>query len=128
MKFVLLLLSVIVLSPTAAADFFDPMQPPAFALNKFRLEKNKNTRPAKSAQSNSKKPVPWVLSSILYSKQRKHAIINNTLVKKGDVIKGAKLVRLSPDSVRLLTKGKTIDLSLGSRFKSIKRSRLKRKL
>ena len=110
------------------ADFFDPMQPPEYALNKLRLEKIKKTRTAKQSQPGEKKTEPWVLSSILYSKQRKHAIINNTLVKQGDVIKGAKLVRLSPDSVRLRVKGKTIDLTLGNRSTSIRKSAPKRKL
>lgn len=122
------LFCLLFIKQTAVADFYDPMQPPAYALNKLRLEKVKKASVLKPARTGVKKAAPWVLSSILYSKQRKHAIINNKLVKKGDVIKGARLVRLGPDSVRLLAKGKTIDLTLGSRFKSIKKSRNKRKL
>ena len=128
LKFVAYFLGTLLMAQTVEADFFDPMQPPAYALNKLRLEKIKKTGPTKAVHKNVNKEAPWVLSSILYSKQRKHAIINNKLVKKGDVIEGAKLVRLRPDSVRLLAKGKTIDLTLGSRFKSIKKSRYKRKL
>lgn len=110
------------------ADFFDPMQPPEYALNKLRLEKIKKTGSGKQLQVGEKKIEPWVLNSILYSKQRKHAIINNILVKQGDVIKGARLVWLRPDSVRLRVKGKTIDLTLGNRSTSIRKSHSKRKL
>lgn len=116
------------LAGMANAEYFDPMQPPAFALAKYRLEKFKSSPLTKISVAKKVKSEPWVLSSILYSNNRKHAIINNRVVKKGDVIKGARLIRLQPDSVRLMAKGKTIDLSLGNRFKSIKKSRNKRKL
>jgi len=112
----------------ASAEFYDPMKPPPYAMNKFRLEKISKTSRVKKPQPGSKKIAPWVLSSILFSSQRKHAIINNKLVKKGDVIRGAKLIRLKPDSVRLSAKGKVIDLSLRKQFKSIKKSRTERKL
>jgi len=100
------------------------MRPPAFALEKFRLLKIKQSN---SLIKKSTKPLVkdvWVLNSILYSSQRQHAIINDQLVKKGETIKGAKLIRVKPDSVRLLAKGKFIDLKIyGSKtnFKSIKK-------
>lgn len=109
------------------ADFYDPMKPPPYALNKFRLEKIKFNSPV-DVNKGKQKTSRWVLSSILYSKQRQHAIINNKLVKKGDVIKGAKLVRLRPDGVRLIAKGRVINLSLKHRYKSNKKSLNKRKL
>ena len=131
MKKYLLLLLVPWLSLSVCAEFFDPMQPPPLALKKFKLEKIKSQNKNKgtvSVQKNEKKPAPWVLSSILYSSQRKHAIINNKLVKQGEVIAGARLIRLKPDSVRLLAKGKVIDLSLRKSLKSIKKSSNGRKL
>lgn len=113
------------------AEFYDPMRPPAYALEKFRLQKIKNTG---SVIKQSVKPTikeVWVLSSILYSSDRQHAIINNKLVKKGEMIMGAKLVGLAPGSVRLLSKGKFIDLKVydtDENFKSIKKSLKEKKI
>ncbi len=112
----------------AAAEFYDPMRPPPYALNKLRLEQSKKNGPVKKAPGSEVKKATWVLSSILFSSQRQHAIINNRLVKKGDVIRGAKLIRVKPDSVRLLAKGKIIDLSLRKANQSIKKSLPERKL
>lgn len=103
------------------AEYYDPMQPPAVALEKYRIEKLKKTR-GNARPEVTRKAEPWVLSSILYSEQRKHAIINNQLVKQGEMIRGAKVLRLRPDSVRLLSKGKIIDLKLRPGLQSIKKS------
>jgi hypothetical protein len=109
--------------PVIAADFNDPMRPPPYALNKFRLEKLQLNKPQnQSKKIKQQKQSPWVLSSILFSRQRQHAIINNQLVKKGETIKGAKLIRLKPGSVRLLVNGKVIDLSLRKQLKTVKKS------
>lgn len=113
------LASLIVYQP-ALAEFHDPMRPPPYALEKFRLEKINNS-PVNKAAIHAKKMKPLQLNSILYSSQRKHAIINNKLMKKGDVIRGAKLVSLHPYSVRLISKGKIIDLSLHTGYKSMKK-------
>lgn len=123
-----IVLTALFYSQYIMAEFHDPMQPPAYAINKLRLEKITKTEVTKPVLGAEVKKEPWVLNSILYSSQRKHAIINNKLVKKGDLIKGAKLVRLRPDSVRLLARGKAIDLTLEGRSKTIKKSRIKRKL
>lgn len=104
------------------AEYFDPMRPPALALEKYRIEKLKNLRAKNPQPVVSKKVEPWVLHSILYSDRRKHAIINNQLVKQGDMIRGAKVLRLRPDSVRLLAKGKIIELKLRPQLQSIKKS------
>jgi hypothetical protein len=100
----------------------DPMRPPPYALQKYRLEKLKKNPPPAQPHKASEASSPWVLNSILYSKERQHAVINNVLVRKGDRIGGARLVRLTPDSVRLVARGKTIDLDLRSRYKSIRKS------
>ncbi len=125
MKFWLLIISGLISAQNVLADFNDPMRPPAYALEKFRLAKIKNTVTAPSTKVTPLKKESWVLTSILFSSQRQHAIINNKLVKKGDSIKGAKLISLKPDSVQLLSKGKIINLKIyesRANFKSIKKS------
>lgn len=128
MKRLLICLVMLLASPSILAEFKDPMQPPEYALNKMRAERLKQMSIDKPVQPSVKKEQVWVLSSILYSEDRKHAIINDKLVRKGDFIKGARVVRLQPDSVQLVAKGKTIELNLRSRYKSIKKSPNKRKL
>ncbi len=131
MRYFLLLVSCLISLQSVQAEFYDPMRPPAYALEKFRLQKIKNTG---SVVKQSVKPSieqVWVLSSILYSSDRQHAIINNKLVKKGEMIMGAKLVGLAPGSVRLLSKGKFIDLKIydtDKNFKSIKKSLKEKKI
>ncbi len=117
-----LVLAVLGLPVTAAAQANDPMRPPPFALQKYKLEKLKKNPPPAPRPTNPNEEQPWVLNSILYSKQRQHAVINNVLVRKGERIRGARLVRLTPESVRLVHKGKVIDLDLRSRYKSIRKS------
>jgi hypothetical protein len=115
---------VLSLQGVLAAEINDPMKPPALALYKYRLEKQKKNppKPVKQAASSRKKQSTWELNSILYSGQRQHAIINNKLVRKGGSIDGARLVRIRPDSVRLVTGGKVVNLSLPSRHKTVKKS------
>lgn len=120
-------LGLILLLPlwSHADEFYDPMRPPQYALNKFRLEelKQKRNSAALTPGSVSKagiKRQSWVLNSILYSGKRKHAIINSKLVRKGDVINGAKLISLKPDRVKLVSKGKAIELVLPGRSKPVK--------
>ncbi len=121
MKVLGLFLCLLIVTQSVQAGLYDPMQPPPYALDKFRLEKLKKNRPVTGSKKTPEKKTAWVLSSILYSTQRKHAIINNKLVKKGDIINGARLVRLRPDSVRLNLKGKSIDLKLPGRMMSMKK-------
>jgi hypothetical protein len=117
-----LLVAAMGLLTQAVAQANDPMRPPAFALHKYKLEKLKKNPPPVPLPTSQKEEQPWVLNSILYSKQRQHAVINNVLVRKGERIRGARLVRLTPESVRLVHKGKVIDLDLRSRYKSIRKS------
>ena len=131
----LLILSLSCLLPTHSvlAEFSDPMRPPAYALEKFRLQKIKNLPPVIKKIAKPLKKNTWVLNSILYSSHRQHAIINNQLVKKGESIQGAKLVRLTVDSVRLLLKGKVIDLKIydakvRANIKSIRKSLNEKKI
>ncbi|MBT3206169.1 MAG: hypothetical protein HOM14_05455 [Gammaproteobacteria bacterium] len=134
MKYLLILISCLISIHSVGAAFYDPMRPPAYALKKFRLQKLKNSPSAVKRQIKPKKAVEQLafeLNSILYSSNRQHAIINNQLVKKGDIINGAKLVGLKPDGVRLLSKGKFIDLKIFDSqpiFKSIKKSLNEKKI
>ncbi len=123
-RFTVLLVLFAFASFAYAQTFYDPMQPPAFALNKMRLEKAKArpSPPVKSTVKAEQKEPQWELNSILYSKQRQHAIINNTLVRPGGSIDGAKLVRLEPDTARLLVKNKVVVLKLPGRHQKIKQS------
>mgnify|MGYP001038811363 CR=1 FL=1 len=68
--------------------------------------------PVNSAPVKKQAAQQWVLSSILYSSQRKHAIINNQLVKQGEMVQGARLIRLTPHSARLRVKGRVIELTV----------------
>jgi len=104
-----------------AAELRDPMQPPPYALQKFRQAKwagkpaTTKTKIAKSGQE------PLQLTSILYSRERKIAIINDQMLAVGDRIRGAELVKLTRATARLVSKGKVINLSLGNEFTGIKK-------
>ncbi len=112
MKLAFMLLMMIFMLAPARADFYDPMKPPAYALTKMKLEAlKKNPLPVKTLSRTAERS-EWVLSSILYSSTRQHAIINDKLVKKGDVLAGARLVNISKDRVQLKKKGKLIELKL----------------
>ncbi len=128
MRFVVLLCGLLFSFQLLAAEFHDPMQPPAFALNKFRIEKIKKTPTTRQTVSKEHKTDPWVLNSILYSSSRQHAIINNKLVRKGEMIGGAKLISLKPDSVRIISRGKVVVLKLPGASRSIKKSLNENKL
>ncbi len=119
MKLILFSISLLLIASPLPAQFYDPMQPPAFALKKFKQEKLKKiaasrvqSKPAKA----EKKPVKprWVLESVLLSENRQHAIINQQLVRPGQMVDGARLLSIEKDRVRLKQKNKTIELKLGA--------------
>ena len=104
-----------------AEELRDPMQPPALALQKFRLAKL-GAKPALTKSSVSKpNPKPLQLTSILFSQNRKIAIIDDQMLAVGDRIRGAKLVRLTRVSARLVRKGKVINLSLDNNLAAIRK-------
>ena len=106
----------------SAEELRDPMQPPPFALQKFReakwAKKPKPTKP-QVAKPRSK---PLQLTSILYSDERKIAIIDDQMLAVGDSIRGAELIRLTRESARLMRKGKIINLSLGNEITAIRKN------
>jgi MSHA biogenesis protein MshK len=65
-----------------------------------------------SSSVKTRQKTKYVLSSILFSGQRRHAIINNKLVRQGEMVEGARLVRLTTNSARLRIKGKIIELTI----------------
>jgi hypothetical protein len=119
-----LLIIIFPLAVVQAEEIQDPMQPPAFALEKFRLAKLKNRIKTVKTGVKVKKPVvkPLRLTSILYSSGRKIAIIDNRMLRVGDTIRSARLIRINRHSARLLKKGKIIELKLSSDFSAIKKT------
>jgi hypothetical protein len=107
----------------SAQELRDPMQPPPLALQKYREAKwAANPRPARTAKP---KAEPLRLTSIIYSTERKLAIIDDQLLGIGDRIRGAELVGLTRSSARLVRKGKVINLNLGTELTAIKKKAVK---
>ena len=109
----------------SAQELRDPMQPPPFALQKYRQAKwAANPRPVRTVTAKPK-PEPLRLTSIIYSAERKLAIIDNQMLVIGDRIRGAELVGLTRSSARLVRKGKVINLNLGTELTAIKKKAVK---
>lgn len=105
----------------SAAELRDPMQPPPFALQKFREARwAANPRPVKPVAV-AAKPAPMRLTSIIYSAERKIAIIDDQALAIGDRIRSAQLVSLTRSTARLVRKGKVINLTLGTDLTAIKK-------
>jgi len=105
----------------SAQELGDPMQPPAFALQKFRQAKLAGQpKPAKASVAKPARK-SLQLTSILYSKERKIAIIDDQMLAVGDSIRGARLVRLTRESAHLVRKGKVLDLNLSGDFTVIRK-------
>ncbi len=63
-------------------------------------------------ESQSQKPAwTWTLNGIFFSQDEGYALINNQVAKVGDVIDGAKVVRIDVDEVELESEGAAIKLS-----------------
>ena len=104
----------------SAQELRDPMQPPPFALQKFRQAKWAK-QPQPKTTASTEKPKPLQLTSILISPSRKIAIIDDQMLAVGDRIRGAKLVRLTLESARLVRQGKVINLNLGNDSTAIRK-------
>jgi hypothetical protein len=103
------------------AELRDPMQPPAYALQKFRQAKWSAKPAVTTGNAVKPKQKPLRLTSILISRQRKIAIIDDQMLVVGDRIRGARLVRLTRSSARLERKGKVINLSLDNDLAAIRK-------
>ena len=105
----------------SASELRDPMQPPAFALNKFHQAKL-SKRPQVIKPVVKKTPEKsLVLTSIIYSSHRKIVIIDDQMLAVGDRIRGARVVSISRDEARLVRKGKVIKLSLNKDIAGIRK-------
>ena len=105
----------------SAQELRDPMRPPPFALSKFREAKMANKAKPAAAKPAKSAPRPLQLTSILYSPDRKIAIIDDQMLSLGDRIRGARLVGLTRESARLVRKGKIINLSLGNDLTAVRK-------
>ena len=115
--------------PSASAQGLrDPMQPPPFALQKLREAKRAGKPATPKAKVEKPKQKPLQLTSILYAKDRKIAIINDQMLAIGDRIRGAELVKLTRATARLVRKGKVINLSLDNDLTAIKRKAVESEL
>jgi len=109
----------------SAQELRDPMQPPPLALQKFREAKwAASPRPAKAAAAKPKSE-PMRLTSIIFSKDRKLALIDDQMLSIGDSVSGAELVSLTRSSARLVRKGKVINLSLDTELTAIEKKAVK---
>ena len=69
----------------------------------------------------------WVLRSTLVSAQRRTAVINDTVVSRGDRINGARIMSIQPSTVQLRFAGRDITLvMLKKNIKSLSQVRLSR--
>ena len=105
-----------------AVEIKDPMQPPEYALKKFRQAKNKNKPVSTRIQVKKVEIKPMKLTSIIYSPTRKIAIIDDQMLGVGGIINGAKLVKIDKHSARLIRNGKVINLRLPDDLSVIKKT------
>lgn len=77
----------------------DPLRPPGFKLTK-------------PANSNGVKKTTWHVNEILFSGERRVAIVNNMAVTIGDSINGARVSDIEAEHVVLNYKGRVIKLRL----------------
>ncbi len=110
------------LASVNAAELRDPMQPPPLALRKMRQAVAATQPQVVKPKADQPKPKPLQLTSILFSSDRKIAIIDDQMLQVGDRIGNARLVRLTRDSARLVRNGRTINLSLDEDVGAIRRS------
>lgn len=104
-----------------AQELRDPMQPPPFALQKFKQAKWANQPKDSKPKVDKPQQKPLQLTEIIFSKDRKIAIIDDQVLVVGDKIRDAKLVKLTRESARLVRQGKVINLSLNHGSSAIRK-------
>lgn len=104
-----------------AAELRDPMQPPPYALQKYRQAKLAGQPATTTKKAVKPQQKPLQLTSILYARDRKVAIINDQMLVVGDRIRGAELVKLTRTTARLVSKGKVINLSLDNELTAVRK-------
>ncbi|MGH7198853.1 MAG: hypothetical protein ACREH5_08980, partial [Candidatus Omnitrophota bacterium] len=68
--------------------------------------------PFRMAASPAVKAPDLRLSGIVYSPKEAYCIINDSILKAGDTVKGATLLGVTPESVTLDNQGKQVTLTL----------------
>ncbi len=71
--------------------------------------------PAISAEIKKKPQESLVLNGVFFSQDKGYALINNRIVKEGDVVNGATVTRINLNDVELKTADSTIKLSTQTR-------------
>ena len=118
-------------SHSAIAEIIkNPMQPPAFALNKFRLAKLKKNGTSQAKPTNAKKIATKSLrlNAILIGNDRKIAIINDQMLVIGDKIDRSRVIKILKDRVELSRNGKKLELKLDKDSTAIRKHAVKSKL
>ena len=105
----------------SAQELRDPMQPPPYALQKFREAKWSGKPKSIKPKVSKTAAKPLRLTSILFSTDRKIAIIDDQMLSLGDSIRGAELIGLTRETARLVRKGKIINLSLGNELTAVRK-------
>lgn len=65
-----------------------------------------------SGKSSNQIPQPFILKGVLFSKGKGSALINEQVVKEGDFLEGAQVLRITKNGVELKTESSLIRLSL----------------
>jgi len=103
---IVVLITLLLVMPSQAA-LKDPTRPPTTTV---------------SASPEKIQRLRWVLTSTLVSAQRRTAVINDTVVSRGDRINGATVISIQPATVRLRARGRNITLMmLKKNIKSLSR-------
>ncbi|MBE0597166.1 MAG: general secretion pathway protein GspB [Desulfuromonadales bacterium] len=110
---VILLLSLLLIAVPVAGELQDPTRPPAAS------------RPQLS-------PLPgdsptWTLNATLVSPARRVAVINGQAVGEGEMIGGARLIRVAPETAILRQGGNEFTLRLAAAGKSFNKTILEEK-
>ena len=104
-----------------AQELRDPMQPPPLALLKFKQAKWARQPRTSAPKQEQPRQESMQLTEIIYSRDRKVAVIDDRVLSIGDKIRGAKLVKLTRESARLVRNGKVIKLSLNNELSAIRK-------
>ncbi len=80
----------------------------------FVLPQEEITEEVKDTKPGKVKEIKFVLNSIVIDKERRLAVINDSIVKTGDIINGARVMSIQKSRVVLKIKDKTIVLSTTS--------------
>ena len=83
----------------SAVNMEDPLRPPDYKL-------------AATSKSQAVKKTTWHVNEILFSGERRVAIVNNVAVAIGDRVNGARVSDIKPEHVVLKYKDKIINLRL----------------